>query len=131
MHIGGPLWEKKDSWTIPKGEANPGESELDAAKREFEEEVGCKVPDGELVDLGRIRQSSVKTNHIWAIEGDIDLKDFHCNEFTMEWPPHSGQIMSFPECDRAEWFNLEVAISKLLAPQREFIRLLKQKVANI
>lgn len=131
LHIGGPLWEKKDCWTIPKGELDSGETEIDAARREFQEEVGCPVPEGKLIDLGQIRQSSAKTNHIWAVEGEVDIDQFVCNEFTMEWPPHSGKIMSYPECDRAEWFDLETAQHKLLQPQREFIRLLDQKVANI
>src|SRR5262249_50073358 len=37
VHLGGPFWMKKDAgaWFIPKGEINPGEDQLAAAKREF------------------------------------------------------------------------------------------------
>ena len=46
-HPGGPLWARKDyaSWTIPKGQFTDGELPLDAAKREFEEEMGS-APSG-------------------------------------------------------------------------------------
>ena len=35
VHLGGPFWTKKDAgaWFVPKGEVNPGEEELSAAKR--------------------------------------------------------------------------------------------------
>ena len=46
-HPGGPLWARKDAgaWTIPKGKPEAEESLLDAAFREFEEEVGVR-PEG-------------------------------------------------------------------------------------
>ena len=45
VHPGGPFWVKKDdgAWSIPKGEIGAGEEALAAAKREFEEETGCKA----------------------------------------------------------------------------------------
>ena len=47
-HNGGPYWAKKDHghWTIPKGEAEPGEELAAVARREFAEETGHVVPDG-------------------------------------------------------------------------------------
>ena len=46
-HPGGPFFKNKDdgAWTIPKGEIEPGEDLLEAAKREFEEETGV-TPTG-------------------------------------------------------------------------------------
>ena len=45
VHPGGPVWAKKDAaaWTIPKGEYEPGEEPLEAARREFAEETGFGV----------------------------------------------------------------------------------------
>ena len=45
VHPGGPYWAGKDSgaWAIPKGEIEPGEDALTAARREFEEETGFKA----------------------------------------------------------------------------------------
>ena len=121
LHLGGPFWQKKDSWTIPKGETEIGEDDFSAAKREFSEEVGMSPPNGAYFDLGTINQSSVKANHIWAVEGDMDLAGFKSNTFSVEWPPRSGRIQSFPECDQAEWFTLDNAKNKLLTVQKGFI----------
>jgi predicted NUDIX family NTP pyrophosphohydrolase len=39
----------------------------------------------------------------------------------MEWPPRSGRRAEFPEIDRAEWFSVEVARTKLNPAQAEFL----------
>jgi predicted NUDIX family NTP pyrophosphohydrolase len=95
-HPGGPLWGHKHKWTLPKGVLDENEDHLVAAYREFEEEIGMLPPSGKLIDLGSIKDGA-KTNFIWAIEGDIDLENFSCNTFTMEWPLHSGIMGEFPE----------------------------------
>ena len=128
LHLGGPFWAKKDSWTIPKGEIEPDEEELAAAKREFLEEVGIMPPEGRYIDLGLIDQPPDKTNHIWAIKGNLDLAQFKCNEFSMEWPPRSGKMQTFPEFDRPEWFTLNEARAKLLKAQQSFIDRLDSKI---
>jgi predicted NUDIX family NTP pyrophosphohydrolase len=43
------------------------------------------------------------------------------NTFEIEWPPKSGRFQTFPEVDRAEWFDLETARSKILSGQIELI----------
>ncbi len=125
-HPGGPIWGHRDFWTIPKGELDPGENHLEAAFREFEEEIGMKPPESDLTDLGSSTQSSGKTNSIWATEGNIDLSGFSCNNFTMEWPPKSGKLQEFPENDRAEWFDLSTAKQKLFKAQTIFINRLAE-----
>ena len=44
-HPGGPLFKNKDEgdWSIPKGEPEPEEDLLAAAKREFKEETGVTI----------------------------------------------------------------------------------------
>lgn len=128
-HPSGPFWSSKDSWTIPKGEPEKSDqNELATAKREFIEETGLSVPDGEWIDLGEVKQSSIKTNHIWAISGDPDLSTFSSNSFELEWPPHSGKMQSFYENDRIEWFDTSTAKTKLFINQREFIDRLMQEL---
>jgi predicted NUDIX family NTP pyrophosphohydrolase len=39
----------------------------------------------------------------------------------MEWPPRSGRIQEFPEVDRAEWFPLAKAKTKILPGQAGFL----------
>ena len=114
-HPGGPLFRNKDDghWTIPKGEPPENEALLDAAIREFEEETGIK-PHGPYLELGSIRQKGGKTVHAWAFEGNYDeSQPVQSNTFEMEWPPGSGKICSFPEIDRACFFDLPDAKKKL------------------
>lgn len=108
-HPGGPLFARKDhgAWTVPKGELDGDEDDLAAARREFAEELGVPAPAGPAVPLGEARQKGGKTNVVWAVEGDVDVQSVVSNTFTMEWPPRSGRISSFPEVDRAAWFDLD------------------------
>ena len=126
-HMGGPYWARKDvgAWTIPKGEIEPGEEPLDVARREFCEEIGSPVPSGELIDLGEIRQAGGKTVLAWAIEGDLDASAIVSNTFELEWPPKSGRMQSFPEIDRAAWFDLATAAEKIVVGQRVFLERLQ------
>jgi len=122
VHPGGPFWAGKDegAWSLPKGLANPGEDELLAAIREFEEETGFPA-EGEFLALSPLRQPSGKVILAWAFEGDCDAADMKSNLFTMEWPPRSGKMTEFPEADRAGWFDLESAKAKIIKGQRGFI----------
>lgn len=117
-HPGGPFFTRKDdgAWSIPKGEAEPGEDLLECAKREFAEEIGL-VPTGSFIPLAQVQQKGGKTVHAWAIEGDFDQSNIVSNVFTMEWPPKSGKQMEFPEIDRAEFFDIGVARQKINAGQ--------------
>jgi predicted NUDIX family NTP pyrophosphohydrolase len=123
VHPGGPFWARKDdgAWSIPKGEIGPGETAIDVAQREFEEELGAKAPDVELSPLGMVRQAGGKLVRAWAAPGDFDLDRLESNTFELEWPPRSGKKMAFPEVDRAAWFDLEEARRKILAGQAPFI----------
>ena len=121
-HHGGPYFVNKDSaaWTIPKGEPDADEDLLITAQRKFEEETGIK-PAGPFILLKPIRQKGGKIVHAWAFEGDCDPKDIKSNTFTMEWPPKSGKQQAFPEIDRAEWFDLTAAMTKIKAGQEALI----------
>ncbi len=129
-HPGGPLFARKDdgNWTIPKGELDPGEDELAAARREFGEELGIPVPAGEPVLLGEVRQSSGKVNVIWALEGDPGPFEVTSNLFDLEWPPRSGKIGQYPEVDRAAWYPIGEAAAKLFVSQRSFIERLAELI---
>lgn len=119
VHPGGPFWAKKDvgAWSIPKGEFTDDEQPEFAAKREFKEELGLAVPDGELVDLGSAKQSSGKVVYAWAVESDLDVKQIKSNIFEMEWPPKSGRMASFPEADKAAWLSPGEAQLKIVKGQ--------------
>lgn len=126
-HPGGPFWARKDDWSIPKGEREAGESLEQAMLREFLEEIGIEPPlDGHL-ELGKAPVSAVKANHIWAVEADLDLAQFHCDSLaTIEWPRGSGKTITFPENDRAEWSAIDVAYRKVFKSQMIFIERLAE-----
>lgn len=131
-HMGGPYWARKDTgaWTIPKGEYDAGEDPFTAACREFEEEIGCRVPATSFVDLGEVRQSGGKVVRAWAAEGDLDPTIAVSNTFEIEWPPKSGTMQTFPELDRVEWFDLPTGLVKIVSGQRDLLDRLVATVAD-
>lgn len=128
VHLGGPFWANKDAgaWFVPKGQVNPGEDELAAAKREFQEETGL-APGAQLLALGSVKHKSGKKVSAWAFEGDCDPSALRSNTFQMEWPPRSGKTREFPEIDRAAFFTIEAARESMHPAEFEFVaRLIAQ-----
>ncbi|HWC85381.1 MAG TPA: NUDIX domain-containing protein [Solirubrobacteraceae bacterium] len=128
VHPGGPVWARRDAgaWSLPKGEYEEGEDPEAAARREFGEELGSPVPEGEMIDLGEIRQSSGKRVRAWGLPGDLDASAVHSNTFPLEWPPRSGRMHDFPEVDRAEWFPLALARERINPAQIPLLDRLEQ-----
>jgi predicted NUDIX family NTP pyrophosphohydrolase len=129
VHPGGPFWRNKDegAWSIPKGEMDEGEDAASAARREFLEETGYAVSN-QLQTLGGIRQRGGKRVVAFAAEGDLDVDAIKSNLFEIEWPPKGGKMESFPEIDRAAWFDLRVAHVKILESQRSLLDRLAELV---
>jgi predicted NUDIX family NTP pyrophosphohydrolase len=129
-HPGGPFWARRDAaaWSVPKGEYQADEDPLDAAYREFEEEVGLTAPPGQAVFLGERRQPGGKRVSVWALEGDLDVTHASSNTFALEWPRGSGRTQEFPEVDRVEWVSVEVARRKLVKGQAPFLDVLLEAV---
>lgn len=121
-HPGGPFWRRKDegAWTLPKGEYHEPEDPLDAARREWQEETGFPSHPP-FLDLGETTLRSGKRIRAWAFEGDCDPAALECNTFEVEWPPRSGRMQSFPEIDRAQWFDLAQARLRIHPGQALFL----------
>jgi predicted NUDIX family NTP pyrophosphohydrolase len=115
VHPGGPFWAHKDegAWSIPKGEFEPGEDPLDAARREFTEETSLAVA-GDFVPLKPLKQPGGKIVHAWAVQGDADPARVRSNSFVLK-----GR--EYPEIDRAAWFGLADARKKILRGQVGFL----------
>ncbi len=129
VHPGGPFWARKDegAWSIPKGEFSDAEDPLQAAVREVREEIGETVT-GDFIPLHAQHQSGGKTIYAWAVRFDFNPARLQSNSFSLEWPPRSGHEQSFPEVDRAEWFDVPAARAKILKGQRGFIEELEQRL---
>ena len=91
-HMGGPFWAAKDvgAWSIPKGECEQGEAVLDAAKREFREELGVAPPEVDYIELGTFSYPSGKRVTVFAADGaGVDTSGFVYGTFELQWPPRS------------------------------------------
>jgi len=121
VHPGGPYWAKKDieGWSIPKGLVEPGEDGWAAARREFREELGLEIA-GDPQVLTPCAASG-KVIHAWLVEADLDVSEIISNAFEIEWPPRSGRRQSFPEVDRADWFDAATAAVKIHKGQRPIL----------
>ncbi len=115
VHPGGPFWVHKDegAWSIPKGEFTSAEDPLDAARREFTEETSLTAT-GDFVPLKPLKQPSGKVVHAWAVKGDADPARVRSNSFVFK-----GR--EYPEVDRAAWFGLAEARTKILRGQLGFL----------
>ncbi|WP_330353000.1 NUDIX domain-containing protein [Streptomyces chartreusis] len=122
-HMGGPFFARRDAgaWTVPKGEYQPDEPAWDAARREFQEELGLPPPDGEALPLGEVRQTGGKIVTVWAIEADLDPATVVPGTFRMEWPPRSGRTQEFPELDRVRWLPVDRAREVVVKAQAAFL----------
>jgi predicted NUDIX family NTP pyrophosphohydrolase len=132
VHPGGPYWVRRDegAWSIPKGELDDGEEPLACARRELAEELGPAfgLADADPIGLGSVRQKAGKVVEAWAAEGRFDPAELRSNTFSVEWPPRSGEQRDFPEVDRAEWFEPELARRKINPAQAELIDRLVERL---
>lgn len=135
VHPGGPFWAKRDlgAWSIPKGEYGVDEEPLAAALREFEEETGFaeigRVAKSSFIALGSIRQIGGKVVTAWAIEFDVDASKVISNHCEIEWPPRTGRRIRVPEVDRAAWFPIPEARTRIFAAQQPFLDRLTEAIA--
>jgi predicted NUDIX family NTP pyrophosphohydrolase len=133
-HMGGPYWSGKDdaAWSIPKGEYDPDEEgALDAARREFAEELGVPAPEGPYAELGTFTYSSGKRVTVFVADGaGLSLEGLAFGEFELEWPPRSGRTRSFPEVDRVEWTTVDAARERLVKGQRPALDALERHFAE-
>ena len=133
-HMGGPFWASKDAgaWSVPKGEFVEGEEgALDAARREFREELGIDPPEPPYAELGTFAYSSGKRVTVFVADGTgFSLDGLEFGEFELEWPPRSGRTARFPEVDRVEWTDADAARDRLVKGQRPALDALEKHLAE-
>jgi predicted NUDIX family NTP pyrophosphohydrolase len=127
IHPGGPFWKGREmgAWSIPKGEFDDTEDALEAAKREFVEETGFAWSEP-FIELQSIKQAGGKRVFAWAFEGDCDPSKLVSNTFEIEYPPRTGRMTTFPEADKAGWFDLAAARRKMHVGQLPFLEQLER-----
>ena len=128
---GGPFWRNKDAgaWMIPKGAIEQGDTAVEAALREFEEETGARIETVPF-PLATIRQAGGKTVEAFAVEGDLDPAAVTSNHFEVEWPPRSGRLERFPEVAEARWMPLAEARDMMLPSQLPLLDALEDSLKD-
>lgn len=128
---GGPYWRRRDAgaWMIPKGQIEDGEEPIDAALREFEEELGTRLTTPTF-PLCQVRQSGGKLVEAFAAEGDLDVSAIKSCTFELEWPRGSGRTQVVPEVEEARWFELDEARSMMLPSQLPMLDALKVRLCG-
>jgi 8-oxo-dGTP diphosphatase len=89
---------KYDDWSLPKGKAEPGESDEECALREVEEETGLRCKLGEELPTIRYRDRKERFKEVryWAME------------------PIEGELQrGTDEVDEVRWVTLDEALDKL------------------
>lgn len=89
-------------WDLPKGLIDEGESPLNCALREAQEEFGLVFSADRLVDLGRLPYYSGKDLHLFAVRStchETPLDELRCTSYFEH--PKTGQIV--PEIDGFAW----------------------------
>jgi predicted NUDIX family NTP pyrophosphohydrolase len=66
----------------------------------------------------------------WAVEDNLNHENIVSNTFEMEWPPRSGKMKSFPEIDKAGWFDTDEAMQLINAKQIPLLEELISKVKS-
>jgi 8-oxo-dGTP pyrophosphatase MutT (NUDIX family) len=89
-------------WDIPKGQGEPGESEVQSARREMVEETGIDVAASRLVDLGRYVYRRDKDLHLFAARASADELDLSRCVCVSLFPRREDGVM-IPEMDAWRW----------------------------
>ena len=108
VHMGGPFWARKDehAWSIPKGEYDDRRGSARGGGPGVRRGARLRPAGRTEFELGEAKQSG-KSVIAFAREADFDAGTCVSNTFELEWPPRSGRMQSFPEVDRAEWFDTD------------------------
>lgn len=135
VHPGGPYWRNKDLgvWHIPKGQVDKGEDILKTAIREFQEETGLSLNSKDIKKikyLSQVKSRSGKTVHIFYLEKDFKKDKFgeSREKIEVEWPPGSGKKQLFPENDKVEYIELEIAKKKIIPYQLPVLLELEKRI---
>jgi predicted NUDIX family NTP pyrophosphohydrolase len=117
---------------------NPRESALlNTALREFEEETGIVLTDEDkekIFYLGEVK-SKKKIVYVFALEKDLGDEIKIKSNLVRRGPTRTSRgptqtknknkFIEFPEIDKGEYFDLEVAKEKLVSYQKELIEMIK------
>jgi 8-oxo-dGTP pyrophosphatase MutT (NUDIX family) len=89
-------------WDIPKGLRDPGESSIDAARRELREETGLEFDRAQFQEIGPFDYRPDKRLHLYKVhtpEDFFDLAHLKCTSYFI----HPVSRKELPEMDGFRW----------------------------
>lgn len=100
----------KNEWWIPKGHIEEGESQLETAFREIEEEVGIKKDQLKYIDLSDIYRFSFNDK-----EGTQNTKEIYMNVFdNIDMCDIKAEENETTDILDVKWFSYEEALNKII-----------------
>lgn len=91
----------RNYWDIPKGVLDPGETPIEAALRELQEEAGLTLAPGAVRDLGEQQYLNRKDLHLYVVDPPLPhlaLDHFKCTTYYLG--RHGREV---PEVDTYRW----------------------------
>ncbi len=107
---------KRPVWEFPKGALETGETEIEAAARELEEETGLGSGDYTLLDGFHEEEWYYFTRRSGD---DVRLIRKRVAYFLAEW--RSGEVQVSREASRHEWADAETALRMIRFPEKRRI----------
>lgn len=104
---------RRPVWEFPKGALEEGETELDAARRELQEETGLADGDYTLIDGFREEERYYFTR---GAGDDLCLIRKRVDYFLAEWL--RGEVQLSREASRHEWVPADEALRMLRFPEK-------------
>jgi 8-oxo-dGTP pyrophosphatase MutT (NUDIX family) len=97
----------QETWEWVGGHLEEGEDPIEGAKREFAEEIGFPVPDGEVINGWRSRSDDHYQGFVYQIEAEIPLDGWQPTDEVQAvgWftPTEAQQLDLRPEFDKFDW----------------------------
>ena len=104
---------RRPVWEFPKGALERGETELEAAERELQEETGLGPGDYTLLEGFQEEERYYFTR---GAGPDLRLIRKRVDYFLAEW--QRGEVQISREASRYEWVSLEDALRMLRFPEK-------------
>ena len=107
----------------------PSRGPYSAARREFEEEIGLPAPEGDPIDLGKVRQAGGKIVACVGAPSAVRTEGSQIGwmhrssriSVELEWPRGSGTERDRSRSGQAAWMTPETARQKLIPAQVAFV----------